>query len=81
MSAQRSSVAAGRRTREGGQGSEVPIGRYLRLDEIGRGSFATVYQGIHSVSTHLPLELLEPGSGYDYRHHCDCSNPFVPPVY
>lgn len=29
--------------------AEVPIGRYIRLDQIGRGSFATVYQGIHAV--------------------------------
>ena len=28
----------------------MPIGRYTRLDEIGRGSFATVYQGVHTVS-------------------------------
>ncbi|KAE8352909.1 hypothetical protein BDV28DRAFT_118565 [Aspergillus coremiiformis] len=29
---------------------EMPIGRYTRLDEIGRGSFATVYQGVHTKS-------------------------------
>ncbi|KAJ6161282.1 hypothetical protein N7470_004678 [Penicillium chermesinum] len=28
----------------------MSIGRYTRLDEIGRGSFATVYQGIHTRS-------------------------------
>ncbi|PTU24139.1 hypothetical protein P175DRAFT_021188 [Aspergillus ochraceoroseus IBT 24754] len=28
--------------------NEMPIGRYTRLDEIGRGSFATVYQGVHT---------------------------------
>lgn len=28
----------------------MPVGRYTRLDEIGRGSFATVYQGVHTVS-------------------------------
>jgi serine/threonine protein kinase len=28
----------------------MPIGRYTRLDQIGRGSFATVYQGVHTVS-------------------------------
>ncbi|KAJ6079232.1 hypothetical protein N7467_008985 [Penicillium canescens] len=27
---------------------EMSIGRYTRLDEIGRGSFATVYQGVHT---------------------------------
>ncbi|GAD98237.1 serine/threonine protein kinase (Pdd7p), putative [Paecilomyces variotii No. 5] len=43
MAAQQSS----RRTREGSR-PELPIGRYTRLDEIGRGSFATVYQGVHS---------------------------------
>ncbi|PYH92869.1 putative serine/threonine protein kinase [Aspergillus ellipticus CBS 707.79] len=36
-----------RRTREASQ-SEMPIGHYTRLDEIGRGSFATVYQGVHT---------------------------------
>ncbi|CRG90148.1 unc51-like kinase [Talaromyces islandicus] len=35
-----------RRTRDGPR-PEVAIGRYLRMDEIGRGSFATVYQGVH----------------------------------
>lgn len=54
MAAQRPpSSSTSRRAREGTH-DEVPIGRYLRLDEIGRGSFATVYQGIHSVSlTHI----------------------------
>ncbi|OJJ40887.1 hypothetical protein ASPWEDRAFT_166937 [Aspergillus wentii DTO 134E9] len=28
----------------------MPVGRYTRLDEIGRGSFATVYQGVHTKS-------------------------------
>ncbi|OJJ44516.1 hypothetical protein ASPZODRAFT_153453 [Penicilliopsis zonata CBS 506.65] len=28
----------------------MSIGRYTRLDEIGRGSFATVYQGVHTKS-------------------------------
>ncbi|CDM33671.1 hypothetical protein DTO013E5_1446 [Penicillium roqueforti] len=36
-----------RRSREPPR-SEMSIGRYTRLDEIGRGSFATVYQGIHT---------------------------------
>jgi serine/threonine protein kinase len=31
----------------------MSIGRYTRLDEIGRGSFATVYQGVHTVSRSL----------------------------
>lgn len=31
-------------------GTQMPVGRYTRLDEIGRGSFATVYQGVHTVS-------------------------------
>ncbi|PIG90353.1 serine/threonine protein kinase (Pdd7p) [Aspergillus arachidicola] len=30
--------------------AEMPIGHYTRLDEIGRGSFATVYQGVHTKS-------------------------------
>lgn len=33
--------------------TEVPIGRYIRLDQIGRGSFATVYQGVHAVCLSL----------------------------
>lgn len=37
-----------RRSREG-RPPEMSIGRYTRLDEIGRGSFATVYQGVHTV--------------------------------
>ncbi|OQD70640.1 hypothetical protein PENDEC_c022G04102 [Penicillium decumbens] len=38
-----------RRSRESSR-PEMSIGRYTRLDEIGRGSFATVYQGIHTKS-------------------------------
>lgn len=38
-----------RRPREA-SGSQMPVGRYTRLDEIGRGSFATVYQGVHTKS-------------------------------
>ncbi|KAL1964614.1 hypothetical protein VTN77DRAFT_6788 [Rasamsonia byssochlamydoides] len=45
MAAPRPPSSTSRRSREG---TEVPIGRYLRLEEIGRGSFATVYQGVHS---------------------------------
>lgn len=41
-----------RRPREGPR-AEMAIGRYTRLDEIGRGSFATVYQGVHTVSGDL----------------------------
>lgn len=26
------------------------IGRYTRMDHIGKGSFATVYRGVHTVS-------------------------------
>lgn len=46
-----------RRPREA---SEMPIGRYTRLDEIGRGSFATVYQGVHTVSHLLSTPLSRP---------------------
>ncbi|KAL1993156.1 hypothetical protein VTN49DRAFT_3105 [Thermomyces lanuginosus] len=47
MAAPHSNVSSpSRRARDGH--TEVQIGRYVRLDEIGRGSFATVYQGIHS---------------------------------
>ncbi|KAJ5550405.1 hypothetical protein N7461_005103 [Penicillium sp. DV-2018c] len=38
-----------RKTRESTR-PEMSIGSYTRLDEIGRGSFATVYQGIHTRS-------------------------------
>ncbi|KAJ5923587.1 hypothetical protein N7454_008832 [Penicillium verhagenii] len=38
-----------RRSRESTR-PEMSIGRYTRLDEIGRGSFATVYQGVHTKS-------------------------------
>lgn len=34
----------------------MSIGRYTRLDEIGRGSFATVYQGVHTVSCVLAFD-------------------------
>ncbi|KAL4946624.1 hypothetical protein BDV06DRAFT_53195 [Aspergillus oleicola] len=30
--------------------SEVPIGSYTRMDHIGKGSFATVYRGVHTGS-------------------------------
>ncbi|KAL3473552.1 Serine/threonine-protein kinase atg1 [Aspergillus californicus] len=30
--------------------SEVPIGRYTRLEHIGKGSFASVYRGLHAES-------------------------------
>ncbi|KAL4804227.1 Serine/threonine-protein kinase atg1 [Aspergillus unguis] len=30
--------------------NEVPLGRYTRMDHIGKGSFATVYRGIHTKS-------------------------------
>ncbi|KAJ5500032.1 Serine/threonine-protein kinase C-terminal [Penicillium expansum] len=36
-----------RRSREPSR-PEMSVGRYTRLDEIGRGSFATVYQGVHT---------------------------------
>ncbi|OKL56538.1 Serine/threonine-protein kinase atg1 [Talaromyces atroroseus] len=36
------------RQRRDASHAEVPIGRYIRLDQIGRGSFATVYQGVHA---------------------------------
>ncbi|RAH85527.1 serine/threonine-protein kinase [Aspergillus japonicus CBS 114.51] len=41
------STSHSRRTRDSSH-AEMPIGRYTRLDEIGRGSFATVYQGVHT---------------------------------
>ncbi|RAL16055.1 serine/threonine protein kinase ATG1 [Aspergillus homomorphus CBS 101889] len=41
------STSHSRRSRESSR-AEMPIGNYTRLDEIGRGSFATVYQGVHT---------------------------------
>ncbi|KAJ5579772.1 uncharacterized protein N7459_005757 [Penicillium hispanicum] len=38
-----------RRSRESSR-PELAVGRYTRLNEIGRGSFATVYQGVHTKS-------------------------------
>lgn len=43
-----------RRPRESSR-PELAIGRYTRLDEIGRGSFATVYQGVHTVSSEFEM--------------------------
>ncbi|KAJ0414675.1 Serine/threonine-protein kinase atg1 [Aspergillus carlsbadensis] len=40
-------MASPQRTRSSGE-KEMPIGRYTRLDQIGKGSFATVYRGIHT---------------------------------
>lgn len=37
-----------RRSREAPR--EMTIGPYTRLNKIGQGSFATVYQGVHTVS-------------------------------
>ncbi|KAI9739640.1 MAG: Serine/threonine-protein kinase ulk2 [Cirrosporium novae-zelandiae] len=46
------SAASSRRSRESGQ-SQVMIGDFIRLDDIGRGSFATVYKGVHARSRNL----------------------------
>ncbi|KAL2841272.1 hypothetical protein BJY01DRAFT_13326 [Aspergillus pseudoustus] len=40
-------MASSQRTKSS-KTEEVPIGRYTRLDQIGKGSFATVYRGIHT---------------------------------
>ncbi|KAL2808852.1 Serine/threonine-protein kinase atg1 [Aspergillus granulosus] len=40
-------MASSQRTRSS-KSDEMPIGRYTRLDQIGKGSFATVYRGIHT---------------------------------
>ena len=41
--------SSGRSTQSGG----VSVGKYKRLDHIGKGSFATVYKAVHPVSTLL----------------------------
>jgi hypothetical protein len=33
------------------------IGEYKRLNEIGKGSFAMVYKGVHTVNTPFPARL------------------------
>lgn len=37
----------------------IQVGSYTRLEEIGRGSFATVYQGVHNVGV-SPCRLRTP---------------------
>jgi serine/threonine-protein kinase ULK/ATG1 len=37
--------------------SEVAIGPYTRLDHIGKGSFATVYRGVQTVSVNVGIHL------------------------
>ena len=47
-----------RRPRDPAQ-AEVDIGSFKRMEEIGRGSFATVYKAMHTVSkTLLQLQCL-----------------------
>lgn len=56
--AARSTIPSSRRSRESAQG-EMAIGSFRRLEEIGRGSFATVYKAAYSVSTlrSMPAEM------------------------
>lgn len=51
-----------RRSRETAH-PRMTIGRYTRLEEIGRGSFATVYQGMHNVSQIVFFEISVFGFG------------------
>lgn len=46
-----SSSSSPRRTKDPVQ-EEMAIGSFRRLEEIGRGSFATVYKAAYSVSPH-----------------------------
>lgn len=49
MAARQPIPTSSRRPRESTQG-EMAIGSFRRLEEIGRGSFATVYKAAYSVS-------------------------------
>ncbi|KAI9818070.1 MAG: Serine/threonine-protein kinase ulk2 [Pycnora praestabilis] len=46
MAAQPPAPSSSRRSRESGQG-DMTIGNFRRMEEIGRGSFATVYKAVH----------------------------------
>lgn len=37
----------------------MAIGNFRRMEEIGRGSFATVYKAIHVVSRHLLCSVVD----------------------
>ena len=50
MAAPTTGSSTSRRSREPGPG-EVDIGSFRRMEEIGRGSFATVYKAMHMVRT------------------------------
>ena len=52
--AQPARASASRRSHESSQG-DVDIGSFRRMEEIGRGSFATVYKAMHTVSKHVVL--------------------------
>lgn len=58
MAAPTPGPSTSRRPRESTQG-DVDIGSFRRLEEIGKGSFATVYKAMHTVSTRsLPFETV-----------------------
>ncbi|KMP06621.1 ULK3 protein [Coccidioides immitis RMSCC 2394] len=50
MAALQSPKTSSRRSKGDGDGDtrDVILGKYTKIEEIGRGSFATVYQGIHN---------------------------------
>ena len=50
MAAPPSGHSTSRRTRDPTQG-DVDIGPFRRGEDIGKGSFATVYKGVHKVNT------------------------------
>ena len=52
MAARSNVPSASRRPGEAGQRG-MTIGSFTRLEEIGRGSFATVYKAAYSVSIHI----------------------------
>ena len=55
MAAAAPTPSASRRARDPAQ-QDVEIGSFRRMEEIGRGSFATVYKATHTVSI---LRLLD----------------------
>ena len=64
MASKQVAPSGSRRSGETGQG-EMTVGSFKRLEEIGRGSFATVYKASYSVSSYLTPATKRPA-----RLHC-----------
>jgi len=52
MASEQAVPSSSRRSGDTGQG-ELKVGSFRRLEEIGKGSFATVYKASYSVSSYL----------------------------